>query len=98
MSFERKVYMGSITLSGAGVLAGVYTLYRMWRISAPLWLLVGLVLAVVAVSLTGYMGYRALNGIRPTANDRISVALKLLSVAIFLTLFGPRLWAALHVL
>jgi hypothetical protein len=41
------------------------------------------------------MAWRALNGTRPVEGDPTSVALKVLSVGIFLSLFGPRIWAAL---
>lgn len=96
MSPERKVYAICLALASLGTIGGVYFLWRVLSTGAPAWLLIGLVLALVALSLTGYMAWRALNGMRPAPGDPINIALKLLSVGIFLALFGPLIWAAVH--
>jgi hypothetical protein len=79
-----------------GTTGGACFLLWSWSIGAPASLLISLVLVLVAMSLTGYMAWRALHGIWPAEGDRIDIALKLLSVGIFLTHFGPRLWAVFH--
>jgi hypothetical protein len=96
LPFERKVYSVCLALAPLGMIGCSYTLFQMWSIGAPVWLMLALVLALVSMSLTGYMAWRALNGIRPAPGDPITVALKLLSAGIFLTLFGPLIWTAVH--
>lgn len=96
MPSERKVYTWCLALALLGTSGGACFLLWSWSIGAPPWLLIGLVLALVSMSLTGYMAWRALHGIRPAEGDWIAVALKLLSAGIFLSLFGPRLWAVFH--
>jgi site-specific recombinase len=96
MTLERKVYAWCLALAVLGTIVGACFLGWSWSIGAPAWLLIGLVLVLVSMSLTGYMAWRALHGIRPAEGDRIFIALKLLSVGIFLSLFGPRLWAVFH--
>jgi hypothetical protein len=77
-------------------LGALVVLHWAWSIGAPASLLLGLSSAIVFDLLVGFMAWRALNGARPVEGDPISVALKVLSVGIFLSLFGPRIWAALH--
>lgn len=96
MSFERKVYLGGVTLCVPVAFGALAMLYWTWSIGAPASLLVGLSLGIVSNLLVGYMAWRALNGTRPVEGDAISIALKVLSVGIFLSLFGPRIWAALN--
>ena len=95
MSFERKVYRVCLVLCVPVGLGALVVLYWMWSIGAPASLLVGLSLAIVFNLLVGLMTWRALNGARPVEGDPISIALKVLSAAIFLAFFGPRIWAAL---
>jgi len=96
MSFERKVYLVCLILCVPVAFGALAALYWMWSIGAPASLLVGLSLGIVCNLLVGYMAWRALNGTRPVEGDPISVALKVFSVGIFLSLFGPRIWAALN--
>ncbi|HEX8832280.1 MAG TPA: hypothetical protein VF705_13985 [Longimicrobium sp.] len=96
MPSERKVYAWCLALAVLGMIGGTFFLGLSWSIRAPAWLLIGLVLVLASMSLTGYMAWRALHGIRPAEGDWIAIALKLLSAGIFLSLFGPLLWAALH--
>lgn len=95
MSGERKFYISVLALTGAAALVAMYYFAQSWSIGAPLWLLTALALAFVSAVLTGYRVWRALNGARPAAGDPISIVLKLLGGAIFLSLFGPRLWVVL---
>ena len=95
MSVERKIYIGGLILMVAAALFAVYHLVTAWSINAPLGLLTALALAFLTAVLTGYTAWRGLQGIRPAAGDPVSIALKLLGGAIFLSLFGPRIWAVL---
>jgi hypothetical protein len=96
MSFERKVYLVSLVGCASVGLGALVMLYWMWSIGAPASLLLGLSLGIVGNLLVGYMAWRALNGTRPVEGDPISIALKVLRVGIFLSLFGPCIWAALN--
>lgn len=96
MSFERRVYLVCLVMCVPVGVGALLVLYWAWSIGAPASLLVGLSLGIASNLLVGYMAWRALNGARPVEGDPISVALKVLSVGTFLSLFGPRIWAALN--
>ncbi len=90
---ERGVYLTVFTLSVLVAAGGGFAMWWALQTSASSSLVMALGLAVVADALVGYKAWNAVRGVHPVEGDRVSLALKLLSVAIFLSLFGPRLWS-----
>ncbi len=90
---ERGVYVTVFALTVLVAAAGGYAIWWGLRFDVSPRLITALGIATFGNALVGYRAWNAAQGVRPVEGDRVSLVLKVVSVAIFVLLFGPHLWS-----